>query len=48
MARDVHSALVSVVEKFLSSREDQSDVSSPGELLQVLKEEGRYLVDTWS
>ena len=49
MARDVHSALVSVLEKYLASGGHQdNNISSPEELLQLLKEERRYLVDAWS
>lgn len=46
MAKDVNAALVDVLDKYLSSNLKGS--SSPGELLQSIKEEGRYLVDAWS
>lgn len=47
MAKDVNAALVDVLDKYLSSNLKGSS-SSPGELLQSIKEEGRYLVDAWS
>lgn len=48
MAKDVNAALVDVLDKYLSSNLKGSSSSSPGELLQSIKEEGRYLVDAWS
>ena len=48
MAKDVHSALERVLQKYLASREAQDRTSTPQKLLEKLKEEGRYLVDAWS
>lgn len=51
MARDVNTALVDILGKYLASRSETekgpSDLSAE-ELLQSMKEEGRYLMDAWT
>lgn len=49
MAKDVNTALVDVVSKYLTSESNnRATALSAKELLQGMKEDGRYLVDVWS
>lgn len=48
MAKDVHTALVDILGKYLAWRPETRLSCSAEGLLQAMKEESRYLVDAWT